>query len=88
MAFNKYGRLPFEKIMLALRGEIAKQLESRTLEEWTERIEKIVEEKVQARKQQAETYIRQTVARFVRDPSKALRELDAVEAGVKLPNNY
>ncbi len=80
-AFNKYGSLPFEKIMLALRAEITKQVEARTLADWTERLERIVEARVQARKSQMEIYIRQTVARFIKDPAKALRELDAVESG-------
>lgn len=80
-AFNKYGSMPFEKIMLALRAEITKQVEARTLADWTERLERIVEARVQARKSQLEIYIRQTVARYVRDPAKALRELDAIESG-------
>ena len=82
MAHNKYGKLPFEKIMLALRSEITKQVEARTLADWTDRLERIVESRIQARKREMESYIRQTVARFVKDPAKALRELDAVEAGV------
>lgn len=87
MAYNKYGKLPFEKIMLALRQEITKQIEARTLADWNERAERIVESRIQARKRELESYIRQTVARFIKDPAKALRELDAVEAGVKLPEN-
>ncbi len=67
--------------MLALRAEITKQVEARTLADWTERLERIVEARVQARKSQMEIYIRQTVARFIKDPAKALRELDAVESG-------
>ena len=77
--------MPFEKIMLALRAEITKQVEARTLADWTERLERIVESRIQARKREMESYIRQTVARFIKDPAKALRELDAVEAGVSPP---
>ncbi len=84
-AFNKYGSMPFEKIMLALRAEITKQVEARTLADWTERLERIVESRIQARKREMESYIRQTVARFIKDPAKALRELDAVESGSALP---
>ena len=88
-AFNKYGSMPFEKVMLALRSEITKQVEARTLADWTERLERIVESRIQARKREMESYIRQTVARFIKDPAKALRELDAIEAGAKIPeSNY
>ena len=80
-AFNKYGSMPFEKIMLALREEITRQIKAERREDLEAMVEKIVEARVQSRKQQAETYIRQTVARFLKDPGKAVRELDAVEAG-------
>jgi len=80
-AHNKYGSMPFEKIMLALRQEITRQIKAERREDLEAMVEKIVEVRVQARKSQMETYIRQTVARFVKDPAKALRELDAVEAG-------
>lgn len=86
-AHNKYGSMPFDKIMLALRAEITKQVEARTLTDWNDRLERIVESRIQARKRELESYIRQTVARFIKDPAKALRELDAVEAGVKIPEN-
>jgi hypothetical protein len=84
-AFNKYGSLPFEKLMLALREEITKQIRALLREDLVALIEPIVEARVQARKQQVATYIRQTVARFIKDPAKALRELDAIEAGVSAP---
>ncbi len=84
-AFNKYGSMPFEKIMLALREEIRKQILAERREDLLALIEPIVEARTQARKQQMETYIRQTVARFIKDPGKAMRELDAIEAGAKNP---
>jgi len=77
--------MPFEKIMLALREEITRQIKAERREDLEAMVEKIVEARVQSRKQQAETYIRQTVARFLKDPGKAVRELDAVEAGAALP---
>jgi hypothetical protein len=80
-AFNKYGSMPFEKIMLALREEISRQIKAERREELEAMIEKIVESRIQARKREMESYIRQTVARFIKDPAKALRELDAIEAG-------
>ena len=85
-AFNKYGSMPFEKVMLALREEISKQIKAERREEMEVEIERIVERRMQARKQELTAFIRQTVARFVRDPDKALRELDAIEAGAKSPD--
>ena len=85
-AFNKYGSMPFEKVMLALREEISKQIKAERREEMEVEIERIVERRMQARKQELTAFIRQTVARFVRDPDQALRELDAIEAGAKSPD--
>lgn len=77
--------MPFDKIMLALRAEVRKQINAERLEDWTLRLDKVIESRIQNRKREMETYIRQTVARFIKDPAKALRELDAIEAGAAIP---
>ncbi len=87
MAYNKYGRLPFDKLMLALREEIRVQLEKQTHAEILKKAESLIERRLAEQEKELVAKLRTVIAQMVLDPAKAVRELEAVRAGSVSPKN-
>ncbi len=79
--FYKYGVLPFDRIMLALRQEITKQIEAESFS----RIVGLAQQEINRRTLQTERELyrrlRGVVASMILDPRKAKKELDAIATG-------
>ncbi len=84
-AYNKYGSLPFDKIMLALREEIRKQIKEQTHAEVLAKAEPIIERRVKEEEMKMYGRLKKVLAAMVLDPKKAIQEMEALAAGVSDP---
>jgi hypothetical protein len=89
LSFNKYGYLPFEKILLALQREIKKEVDALAFESLATRASSEVKDRMKAALEIEMTklrrYVRHTVVRMMDDPEEVRRELDSISSGATSP---